>query len=327
MLWLFSAIGGMGRRRFPGLRISFGVRAHRETGGLCLILTLFSLTSFALCAVRIGISFRLRAWRSSGIGSALCVEFAFFVYRFDGRSVAYSAIGWHFLGGYHAVSADCSDCCFRRNPGFRSSHLLFTCRSRIALFPVPADAGIRRVRSGSYFFQVCFSGFYLLIKVGEGSGANFVRDLFGHGFVFLRISLCIIPVYRRDMVAFVSRDFCARDASLSSVDARLKDADAASANRFRSDVAIFISGKISRHRCDSYYFATYRGPVSFVLRALLRAVRVRLSPCADSFKEIPGHFSERISRANGFRKIRAFILILAWRIWFAVRGSIRFLNF
>lgn len=329
MLWLFSAIGGYGATALSGIADKFLVSGRIEKPAVyVLILTLFSLTSFALAPFGLHLlpPAGMAIFLVSGVLFAWSLLFLFTAFRTGEVSRILPLVGI-----FSAIIT------------LFPSIVRIVVSGEIPVFGLLSFAlllvGVVLLSlsgSGGCWYSQCevrlaflsglfLAGFYLLIKVGEGSGANFVSGLIWSRLgVFLGgLSLCIIPVYRRDMVAFLSQEiFVRRDASLSSVDARLKSADA---QRRRTGSVptwlLFISGKtLGGIGAILIIFATYRGPVSLVQALVgVQFVFVFLLALILS-KRFPDIFSERISRAEWIRKIGAFILI-SLGIWFAVRGE------
>ena len=172
------------------------------------------------------------------------------------------------------------------------------------------------------------AGFYLLIKVGEGSGANFVSGLIWSRFgVFLGgSSLALVPAYRRDMLSFLSEKFLFLFSR--GVNSQLSVGENASEVALRQRRTgslptwlIFISGKtIGGIGAILIIFATYHGPVALVQAmvgvqfAFVFLIALFLS------RKFPGIFSERLSRSDWLWKMAAFVCISAG-IWLSVRGE------
>lgn len=329
MLWLFSAIGGYGATALSGIADKFLVSGRIEKpAAYVLVLTLFSLTSFALAPFGLQLlpPVGMVIFLASGMLFAWSLLFLFTAFQLGEVSRVLPLVGIFsamitlvpsivliFLSGDVPVF------------GLISFALLLAGVAMLSFSCSDGPSYSKRVVGLSFLSGLLLAGFYILIKVGEGSGANFVSGLIWSRFgVFLGgVSLALVPAYRRDMLSFFFEKFPFRKPGFSR--SVLADASGMALHERTGSVPtwlIFISGKtIGGIGAILIIFATYRGPAALVQAmvgvqfAFVFLIALFLS------KKFPDVFSERLSRADWLWKMAAFVCITIG-IWFSVRGEL-----
>ena len=327
MLWLLAAIGGYGATALSGIADKFLVSGRIEKPAVyVLILTLFSLTSFALApfGLRILPPAGMAIFLVSGLLFSWSLLFLFTAFRTGEVSRILPLVGISsaiitllpsivrmFISGEIPVMG-------------LLSFVLLLAGVALLSFSGSGERLYSRSEVGLAILSGLFlAGFYLLIKVGEGSGANFVSGLIWSRLgVFLGgMLLILVPAYRRDVAVFLSENMPSRKTPPSGPDLPSSDASRRRQSGTLPTWLIFISGKtLGGLGAILIVFATYRGPVALV-QALVGVQFAFVFLLALSLSgKFPDIFSERVSRADWIRKIGAFVLI-SIGTWFSVYGE------
>lgn len=326
MLWLLAAIGGYGATALSGVADKFLVSGRIEKpAAYVFLLTVFSLVSFVLApfGLRVLPFSGMAIFFVAGILFTWSLLFLFAAFRtgevsrilplvgiFSAMVTLLPSIVHVFLSGNIPVS------------GFLSYGLLLVGAILLSFSGSGHSVYSRRDLWLSFFSGLFLAGFYLLIKVGEGSGANFVSGLIWSRFgVFLGgMLLFLVPAYRRDIVSFLSEKMFSSRVQ-SSVHSSQYDM------AYRRQVGtlptwlIFLSGKtLGGIGAILIIFATYRGPVAIV-QALVGVQFAFVFLVALSLsKKFPSIFPETLSRVDWLRKASAFACLSAG-VWLSVHGG------
>ncbi|MFZ1735833.1 MAG: hypothetical protein WAU31_02780 [Candidatus Moraniibacteriota bacterium] len=328
MLWLFAAIGGYGMTALSGVADKFLVSGRIEKPVVYVVLlTLFSLVSFVLAPFGLQVlpPMGMAIFLVSGILFAWSLLFLFTAFRTGEVSRILPLVGIFsaivtllpsvvriFISGEIPIS------------GFLSFFLLLGGAALLSLSGSNGQMYSRRDIVLSLLSGVFLAGFYLLIKFGEGSGANFVSGLIWSRFgVFLGgMLLLLVPAYRRDVMPFLSKKIPSRKAMLSRPALLRGNTLQCRQTGTLPTWLIFISGKtLGGIGAILIIFATYRGPVAIVQAlvgvqfAFVFLIALLLSG------RFPTIFSERLSHADWLRKAGAFVCI-SIGMWLSVRGEI-----
>ena len=326
MLWLLAAIGGYGATALSSVADKFLVSGRIEKpAAYVFLLTMLSLVSFVLApfGLRVLPFSGMAIFFVAGILFAWSLLFLFAAFRtgevsrilplvgiFSAMVTLLPSIVHIFLSGDIPVS------------GFLSYGLLIVGAILLSFSGSEQSVYSRRDLWLSFFSGLFLAGFYLLIKVGEGSGANFVSGLIWSRFgVFLGgMLLLLVPAYRRDIVSFLSEKMFSSRTSASAASLRYTTAPRRQVGTLPTWL-IFLSGKtLGGIGAILIIFATYRGPVALV-QALVGVQFACVFLIALSLsKKFPSIFSETLSRADWLRKASAFACLSAG-VWLSVHGG------
>ena len=328
MLWLLAAIGGYGATALSGTADKFLVSGRIEKpAAYVFLLTIFSLVSFALAPFGLHILPlpEMGIFFVAGMLFAWSLLFLFTAFRtgevsrilpltgiFSAMVTLLPSIVRAFLFGEFPIS------------GFLSYGLLLIGAVLLSFSNSDFERSpySRRDVRLSFFSGLFLAGFYLLIKVGEGSGANFVSGLVWSRFgVFLGgVSLLLVPTYRRDIVSFLREKAFSPKTSESAIPSPYGKMPRRQVGSLPTWL-IFLSGKtLGGIGAICIVFATYRGSAAIV-QALVGVQFAFVFLVALSLSgRFPTIFSETLSRADWLRKAGAFAC-LSVGVWFSAQGE------
>ena len=320
MLWLFAAIGGYGSTALSSIADKFLVSGRIEKpAAYVFLVTTFSLVAFVFAPFGLQLlpSGELAVFLASGVFFAWSLLFLFQSFRLGEVSKMVPIVGIVaatgalvpsfvrvFLSGEVPIL------------GFLAFFLLVAGAWLISF----ADSG-ERIRSWRGIGLASLSGFFLaafalLLKTGEGSGANFVSALvWSRCGVFVGgLSLGIFPAFRRDIADFLFRREQPPSGKERVVAIRKKTGNIPT-------WVVFLLGKtLGGVGAFLIVFATYRGSAALVQALVGVQFAVVFLVALALSKKFPSVFSERWSRADWIRKGTAFACI-SLGAWLSARSG------
>lgn len=323
MLWLCAAVGGYCATALSSVADKFLVSGRIEKpAAYVFLITTFSLASFALAPFGLQLLSLggITVFCVSGILFAWSLLFLFQAFRMGEVSKVVPLVG--IVSATVALVPSLARAFVSGDipvVGFIAFFLLVFGAGLISFSGTEGNMFSSRVLGLSFLSGMFLAFFYMLLKMGEGSGANFVSALIWSRFgVFVGgLSLLLIPSCRNDIIFFISK------AISSSMRAYSESGNLSKKRETRSVPTwlLFVSGKtLGGIGALLLIFATYRGPVALVQALVgIQFAFVFLIALFLSGK-FPNVFEERMSRADWIRKGAAFACI-SLGVWLSVRGG------
>ncbi len=323
MLWLCAAIGGYFATALSSVADKFLVSGRIEKPAVYVFLiTTFSLASFALAPFGLHIlSFGgMAIFLAAGILFAWSLLFLFQAFRAGEVSRVVPLVG--IVSATVALAPSLVRAFVSGDipvAGFIAFFLLVFGAGLVSFSGSEGSAFSRKALGLSFLSGVLLASFYMMLKVGEGSGANFVSALIWSRFgVFVGgLSLFLIPSCRSDIVFFISKAISPSAPAYSESGNFPEKRETGSIPTW----LLFISGKtLGGIGALLIIFATYRGQVALVQAFVgVQFAFVFLIALFLSGK-FPNVFEERMSRADWMRKSVAFACI-SLGVWLSARGG------
>ncbi len=325
MLWIFAAIGGYGATALASVADKFLVADRIEKpAAYIFFLTIFSLVSFVLApfGLRLFPIDTLSLFFVSGVSFAWSLLFLYRAFQIGEVSKILPLVGI-FAALMAIVPSIVRSMISGEIPvtGLLAFSLLL---AGAALLSVSGPEGATYSRKSvglALLSGVFLSLFYFLLKLGEGTGANFVSGLIWSRFgVFLGgLSFLCVPAYRSDICVF------AYEVILPAIRNSWRTIFfpwRREAGRL-STWTIFIGGKtLGGIGALLIIFAAYQDEASVAIVQALVGVQFAAVFLLALFlsRRFPSIFEERISSAGWALKAIAFLCI-SIGAWLAARGG------
>lgn len=325
MLWIFAAIGGYGATALASIADKFLVSDRIEKpAAYVFFLSVFSLVSFVFAPFGLSILpvGTLGIFFVSGMSFSWSLLFLYRAFQVGEVSRVLPLAGI-FSALISIAPSIVQSVTHESVPGEGLGAFLFLLVGA-ALLSVPESEGKAPMRDAlglSILSGFFLAAFYLLLKVGEGTGANFVSGLVWSRFgIFLGgLSFCFVTSYRRDIVSFAHTVVApAIRNSWRTVFVPWRR----ESKRFPT-WTIFISGKtLGGIGALLVIFAAYQDEASVAIVQALVGVQFVVVFLAALLlaRKFPLVFEERMSSRGWAIKILAFCLISVGA-WLAAHGG------
>ncbi len=325
MFWIFAAIGGYFATALSSVVDKFLVSDRIEKpAAYIFFLTIFSLVSFGLAPF--GLSFLslwiLAVFFLSGIFFSWSLLFLYRAFQIGEVSKILPLVGI-FAALISIIPSIVRSVLSGEIPtmGLLAFSLLLGGAAFLSVSGPEGETYSRKNVGLSLLSGAFLALFYFLLKLGEGSGANFVSGLVWSRFgVFLGgLSFLLVPSYRRDIIEF----------SLHVIVPSIRNSWRTIFFPWRREAGkfptwtIFIGGKsLGGIGALLIVFATYQAEASVAIVQALVGVQFAAAFLLALLlsKRFPAIFEERISSFGWVLKIAAFFLI-SIGAWLAAKGG------